>query len=150
MTQYRESPYQPRGFSPRTVVLANDTRTPNAPWTKALRLIRTTIATTTFAKSPATTQPVATQPATQALNCSIKSITGLVQFRIAKDEPWQKATADTKLDQDAEIRMGVRSSVQLEYDDHNIVTLNRLGVFTVLDLRDNPTSRPSSDFLKVK
>ncbi|MDP7347075.1 MAG: FecR domain-containing protein [Phycisphaeraceae bacterium] len=71
-------------------------------------------------------------PAKQ-LKITITKITGLlVQVRLSPDEPWHKAKAAMPLTTGAEIRTGPRSIVQFTIEPGHTITLDRLGVTSVL------------------
>lgn len=88
-----------------------------------------------------TTAPAQTLPTTSAstlpadavaVTATITSVKGTVQVRGKDGAPWEPVKVGMKLDQGAEIRTGLRSSVQFVVGKDEFITLDRLGTVTVL------------------
>jgi hypothetical protein len=66
------------------------------------------------------------------LSVTITSVKGMVQVRLAEDQPWKPAKPGMKLGQGAEFRTGLRSAVQFVIEPDQVITLDRLGTLKVL------------------
>ena len=67
-----------------------------------------------------------------ALTVKVTGVKGIVQFRTAPDQKWEKASEGTQLTEGAELRTGPRSAVQFMIGDDQVVTLDRLGTIQIL------------------
>jgi len=75
----------------------------------------------------------ATNPANvEHLKAKVTGVEGLVQVRMAEDQPWQKATLDMEVGENAEFRTGPKSAVRFVIPPDQTVTLDRLGTVKVL------------------
>jgi hypothetical protein len=83
------------------------------------------------ASAPAT-GPAAAPASAVALKAVISSVKGVVQVRVAEDQPWQPARQGMVLGQGAEFRTGLRSAVQFVIEPDQVITLDRLGTMKVL------------------
>ena len=79
----------------------------------------------------ASTAPARGRSQLKAKISSVKGV-GVVQVKMSEDQPWQAATVGMVLDQGAEIRTGLRSSVQFVIEPDQVITLDRLGTLKVL------------------
>src|SRR3954463_13763185 len=73
-----------------------------------------------------------TTPAVEHLKAKVTGVEGLVQVRMAEDQPWQKATLDMEVGENAEFRTGPKSAVRFAIPPDQTVTLDRLGTVKVL------------------
>jgi hypothetical protein len=73
--------------------------------------------------------PAASQHALEAV---VTGVAGLVQVRLAEDQPWQAVQVGMKLGAGAEFRTGPRSAVQFAIPPAQTVTLDRLGTVKLL------------------
>jgi hypothetical protein len=84
-----------------------------------------------------TTRPSAmasSQPGgTVSMNIYVVAVKGLVQVRVAQDQPWLVASKDMVLSEGAELRTGPHSSVTCFIPPDQTFTLDRLGTVRVAD-----------------
>src|SRR5262245_27012013 len=79
------------------------------------------------ASTPAPTPT--TSPAADYL--TILSIEGKIQVRSAVDEKWQSAKVGMLLREGAELRVGIRSNIQLQGADKRLFLTKYLGIYPV-------------------
>lgn len=89
-------------------------------------------------KAVATDAGATQKPQAHQVQAEIKHVRGIVQYRTAADQPWQKVTEGLKLDVGVEFRTGPRSSVTFFLPPDQLVTLDRLGTLKLLDAVNNP------------
>lgn len=94
-----------------------------------------TNAATATPATPATTTAASSEQA--ALQATIRSVKGIVQYRTADDQPWQKVQAGQTLDVGVEFRTGPRSAVTFHLPPDQLITLDRLGTLKLLDALNN-------------
>jgi hypothetical protein len=66
------------------------------------------------------------------MQVTVTGIEGLVQVRVAEDQPWKKAELGMTLDEGAEFRTGPRSAVRFVIPPDQVITLDRLGTVKVI------------------
>jgi hypothetical protein len=74
----------------------------------------------------------ASAPARVRLKGVVIAITNNVQYRNSEEQPWVRATVGLQLDEQAELRTGLRSSVTFLIEPDQTITLDRLGVIRIL------------------
>jgi hypothetical protein len=58
-------------------------------------------------------------------------VRGLAQVRLAPDQPWKAAMVGQTLTENAEIRTGPRSSIQLQVPPDQVIRFDQLGTITL-------------------
>lgn len=76
-------------------------------------------------------EPVAAT--SQPIQATITGVEGIVQVRLAEDQPWQLARVDMVVGEGAEFRTGPKSAVRFVIPPGQTVTLDRLGTVKVLE-----------------
>jgi hypothetical protein len=100
---------------------------------RLLTTVVTIICIVAFMSSLALAQTApSTTGATEHLKATVTGVEGLVQVRLAEDQPWQKAVVGMEVGENAEFRTGPRSAVRFQIPPDQIVTLDRLGTVKVL------------------
>lgn len=107
-------------------------------WVAAAALVLTTVPTGFGAdgggEGAGAAADAPAMPATpqHALEAMVTGVAGLVQVRLAEDQPWQAVQVGMKLGAGAEFRTGPRSAVQFAIPPAQTVTLDRLGTVKLL------------------
>ena len=70
-------------------------------------------------------------PAGQALQATVLSVTGTAEVRLTRDGLWQPAQAGMKLAAGSVITVGVKSTVELDFDGHAVVVVRRPSILRV-------------------
>ncbi|MEA2708699.1 MAG: hypothetical protein QOF78_1300 [Phycisphaerales bacterium] len=87
---------------------------------------------------PAASAPVAAANGTEKLIATVTGVEGIVQVRESEDAPWQRATVNMQVGENAEFRTGPRSAVRFVIPPDHTITLDRLGSVKVLQaINDN-------------
>ena len=73
-----------------------------------------------------------TSGATEHLKAKVTGVEGIVQVRLAEDQPWQKAIDGMEVGENAEFRTGPRSAVRFTIPPDQVVTIDRLTTVKVL------------------
>src|SRR5262245_24071872 len=84
-----------------------------------------------YASDAAPSAPT-TEPGVESLKVTITGVQGTVQVRTAEDQPWQRAKEGVELNENAEFRTSLRSSVQITIPPDQTITLDRLGTIKVV------------------
>lgn len=102
--------------------------------------VHAAVAPSTHAAAPPASRPAAAAPATQdaaddteALRIIIAEVKGLAQVREGPDRPWKMAKVDMEVGRGAEFRTASRSSVTCVIPPDQVITLDRLGTFSVME-----------------
>lgn len=85
----------------------------------------------------ATTADPASADDAPVIQATIRNVKGIVQYRTAEDQAWQKVEAGQTLDVGVEFRTGPRSEVTFHLPPDQLVTLDRLGTLKLLDALNN-------------
>ena len=88
-----------------------------------------------FVVAPASAQdaPAADEGAqVEVFDATVTGVEGMVQVRLAEDQPWQKAEVGMVVGNGAEFRTGPRSAVRFTIPPAQVITLDRLGTVKVL------------------
>src|SRR5215211_5898303 len=83
-----------------------------------------------------------TRPAAR-LQVTVVSVKGVVQVRHSAEGPWKRCEVGMVLERDAEFRTGPRSAVSFTVGSDKKVTVDRLGVWTLLRAVDE-SGRPKA------
>lgn len=81
--------------------------------------------------------PAASAPL-EAASAEVVDFAGLAQVSVGEGEPWIAAVKGMKLGAGASVRTGPRSFISLHVPPDHIITLDRLGTVTLLELLQNP------------
>lgn len=68
----------------------------------------------------------------EVFDATVTGVEGMVQVRLAEDQPWQKAEVGMVVGNGAEFRTGPRSAVRFAIPPAQVITLDRLGTVKVL------------------
>src|SRR5450432_1608617 len=79
-----------------------------------------------------TSQPAADANQNGPMRATIVNITGHVQVRMGRDQPWQAAKEQMVLEEGSAVRTGPRSTVQFVIPPDQTITLDRLGTLEIL------------------
>lgn len=85
------------------------------------------------AVEPGEEQPVAGEAETESLTVIVAEVVGVAQVRPAPDAQWQRAEVGMELGEGAEVRTGPRSRVVCTIPPDQIITIERLGVVSILE-----------------